>query len=187
LRKGIGGAMAFIPSRIKRHMTDPGEIRMEVTSTAQRAGEIRLNLTSMMDMFTIILVFLLKIYSTHGQLIQPSEYLTLPKSTTEKSADVGLDVIVSLDWVLVNNEPIIRVAEVAKREEFIIPELQTVLKRYAREARRMQLMFGRPFSGRVAIQGDYRLPYRVMARVIATCGQSEFPKMQLMVYQQREG
>ena len=37
--------MAFIPSRIKKHDTNP--------------GKVRLNLTSMMDMFTIILVFLL--------------------------------------------------------------------------------------------------------------------------------
>ena len=59
--------MAFIPSRIKKHDTNPGKVRV--------------NLTSMMDMFTIILVFLLKTYSTEGMLIHPSDSLTLPTST----------------------------------------------------------------------------------------------------------
>ena len=51
--------MAFIPSRSKRHTTD--------------SGDVKLNLNSMMDMFTIILLFLLKVYSTDGQMVQPSE------------------------------------------------------------------------------------------------------------------
>ena len=73
--------MAFIPSHKKKHKTDPGEARLQ--------------LTSMMDMFTIILVFLLKTYSTHGQLINPSEDLTLPSSMTQQMPELGLDVTVS--------------------------------------------------------------------------------------------
>ena len=45
--------------------------------------DVKLNITSMMDMFTIILVFLLKNFSTEGNLT-PADNLTLPKSTVEK-------------------------------------------------------------------------------------------------------
>ena len=75
--------MAFIPSHRKRHKTG--------------SGQIRLQLTSMMDMFTILLVFLLKTYSTHGQLINPSQDLTLPTSNVLNPPEVGLDVTVSSD------------------------------------------------------------------------------------------
>ena len=70
--------MAFIPSHKKRHQDEPGEARLQ--------------LTSMMDMFVIILVFLLKTYSTHGQLINPSQDLTLPSSQVRHPPELGLDV-----------------------------------------------------------------------------------------------
>ena len=160
--------MAFIPSRIKRHDTDP--------------GKMTLNLTSMMDMFTIILVFLLKTYSTEGQLIHPSEFLTLPQSTVQTMPEVALDVSVSKEWVFVNNEPIESIPAIVSQRGLIIAPLQAELLKYANEAKRMETRYGIPFSGKVNIQGDKDIPYRVMVKVMATCGRSEYPNMRLAVY-----
>lgn len=160
--------MAFIPSRIKKHNTN--------------VGEAKLQLTSMMDMFTIILVFLLKTYSTEGSLIQPSEYLTLPKSSVESPAEVALDVVVSKEWIMVNHEPIERIPEVLRSNDLLIPALQAKLVAYAREAKRMQELYGTKFSGKVTIQGDRDIPYRLLVKVMATCGRSEYPNMRLVVY-----
>ena len=162
--------MAFIPSHKKKHKTDPGEARLQ--------------LTSMMDMFTIILVFLLKTYSTHGQLINPSEDLTLPSSITQQMPELGLDVTVSSDWILVNGKPIEQVTNVESQEGFIIPGLEEELSRYAREAERMEEIYGARFSGKVTIQGDKHLPYRLLIKVMATCGQSDYPNMRLVVYRE---
>jgi biopolymer transport protein TolR len=164
--------MAFIPSHRKRHRTS--------------AGEARLQLTSMMDMFTIILVFLLKTYSTHGQLINPSKDLTLPTSTIQRIPELGLDVTVSSDWILVNGKPIERIENVAVQEGYIIPNLQEELLRYSREAERMEEIYGAKFSGKATIQGDKRLPYQLLIKVMATCGQSNFPNMRLVVYREGE-
>ena len=161
--------MAFIPSRIKRHGTDP--------------GEVKLNLTSMMDMFTIILVFLLKVYSTEGQMVQPSQYLTLPKSTVEKHPEVSLDLTVSKEWIVLNDKPVAKVEEVEKSSSLLIPSLQRELLRYANEAEKMQEKYGKQFSGSITIQGDKELPYRVLVKVMATCGKSKYPNMRLLVYQ----
>jgi len=164
--------MAYIPSRIKKHDTDP--------------GKVKLNLTSMMDMFTIILVFLLKTYSTEGMLIQPSEYLTLPKSTIEKSPEVALDLVVSKEWIMVNHEPVIQVNEVIDQKNFSVRPLQEKLNVYSREAKRMEELYGTKFSGKVTIQGDESIPYKLLVKVMATCGKSEYPNMRLVVYQQGE-
>lgn len=160
--------MAFIPSRIKKHDTDP--------------GQIRLNLTSMMDMFTIILLFLLKTFSTEGQLIHPSESLQLPKSTVERSPEVALDVVVSREHILVNEKPVVTMDEVRRQSGFLIPKLQRELKYYAEEARKMEQNFGVKFSGKVTIQGDKRLPYRDLVKVMYTCGHADYPNMRLVVY-----
>lgn len=160
--------MAFIPSRIKKHDTNP--------------GKVKLNLTSMMDMFTIILVFLLKTYSTEGMLIQPSEYLTLPKSNIEQSPEVALDLVISKEWIMVNHEPVIKTAEVEQLNSFIIPSLQEKLNVYAREAKRMEELYGTKFSGKVTIQGDKSIAYKLLVKVMATCGKSSYPNMRLVVY-----
>jgi len=89
--------MAYIPSRIKKHDTNQGQVKV--------------TLTSMMDMFTIILVFLIIQYSTEGVMIQPSDYLTLPFSSVEQAAEVALDLVISKEWVIVNQEPVEKVAD----------------------------------------------------------------------------
>jgi len=164
--------MAFIPSRIKKHDTNP--------------GKVRLNLTSMMDMFTIILVFLLKTYSTDGMLIQPSEFLTLPTSTIEKSPEVALDLVISKEWIMVNHEPVVTVAEVVASGGLIVPGLKEKLEVYAREAKRMEELYGTKFSGKVTIQGDKEIPYQLLVKVMATCGKSDYPNMRLVVYKREK-
>jgi biopolymer transport protein ExbD len=146
------------------------------------SSEVRLQLTSMMDMFTIILVFLLKTYSTHGQLINPSQYLTLPTSLTQHPPEVGLDVTVSSQRILVNGKPIERMENVAIEEQFLIPKLQDELLRYANEAEGMERRHNVKFSGKVTIQGDKRLPYRYLMKVMYTCAQSKYPNMRFVVY-----
>jgi len=160
--------MAFVPSHRKRHKTD--------------SGEVRLQLTSMMDMFTILLVFLLKTYSTHGQLINPSQDLTLPSSVVQHPPELGLDVVVSTDWILVNGKPVERTSTLASLDGYIIPNLQDELLRYAKESEKMEDLYGVKFSGKVTIQGDKHLPYRFLIKVMATCGQSNYPNMRLIVY-----
>ena len=164
--------MAFIPSRIKKHDTNP--------------GKVRLNLTSMMDMFTIILVFLLKTYSTDNMLIQPSEYLTLPSSTVEKSPEVALDLVISKEWVMVNHEPVETVNNILANDGLIIDALHDKLSVYAHEAKRMEELYGTKFSGKVTIQGDKEIPYKLLVKVMATCGKSEYPNMRLVVYKKEK-
>lgn len=136
----------------------------------------------MMDMFTILLVFLLKTYSTHGQLINPSQDLTLPHSKVQQDPELGLDVTVSSDWILVNGKPVIETEDVLTQQGYIVPNLQESLLRYAMEAEKMEEMYGAAFSGKVTIQGDRHLPYRLLIKIMATCGQSDFPNMRLVVY-----
>ena len=160
--------MAYIPSHKKRHNTAPKEARLQ--------------LTSMMDMFVIILVFLLKTFSTQGQLINPSQDLTLPTSAIQHPPELGLDITVSSDWILVNDKPVEKTGSLESLDGFILPGLQQEMLKYAKEAEKMELKYGAKFSGKVTIQGDKNLPYRDLLKVMATCGQSKYPNMRLVVY-----
>jgi biopolymer transport protein ExbD len=161
--------MAYIPSRRKRHDTF--------------VKNAKLNLTSMMDMFTIILVFLLKTYTSEGQLIQPSDTLELPKSTIQTQQETALDLVVSRDEIMVNNAPIIAMDAVRKQKGFVIKPLHNELMYHAKEAKKMEKQLGTKFSGKIVIQGDKSIPYKDLVKVMATCGMSEYPNMRLVVYQ----
>ena len=84
--------MAFAPSRSKKHDT-------------KKEGE--LNMNSMMDMMTIILLFLLKSFSTDGALVAPSQDLTLPTSFQTEKPKKELNVAISQDAIIVNDIPIL--------------------------------------------------------------------------------
>ncbi len=164
--------MAYVPSRIKRHNTF--------------VKKATLNLTSMMDMFTIILVFLLKAYTSEGQLIQPSDTLSLPKSTIKTQSETALNLVVSQDMIMVNDKPVIAMDDVVKQNDFLIAPLQSELLLYANKAKRMEEQFELPFSGKVIIQGDREIQYKDLVKVMATCGMSDYPNMRLVVYQAGE-
>jgi biopolymer transport protein ExbD len=170
--------MAYIPSRIKKHNTGQGQVKV--------------NLTSMMDMFTIILVFLLKTYSTEGQLIQPSDHLELPRSTVTKPTEVALDIVITRREILVNDQAVLIDNRnnpnklIADEYQQIITPLYNRLMVYADEARKMQELFGTKFSGKVIIQGDYRLPFNILVKVMYTCGQAQYGNMRLVVYRKSE-
>ncbi len=165
--------MAFIPSRIKKHKTE--------------MPEAKLNLTSMLDTFTVLLIFLLQIYSTDGQLISPSQFLTLPNSNVDQPPEVGLDVVVSKNMILVNHEKVVTMEDVLANdpkvlENGIIKPLRERLLYYSSQAKKMETDYGVKFSGKVVIQGDKDLPYVELVKVMRTCGVADYPNMRLAVY-----
>ena len=148
-------------------------------------GTVKLNITSMIDMFTLMVVFLLKNYSAQGQLVTPATNLLLPSSSIEKNAGEALSVKVSNTNIMVEN--IIVVDEkgyqaVLAQKDFLIEPLYNVLKKYCDEARKSSEMFKTEFSGKISIQGDVAIPYNMLTRIMYTCGQAGYPVMNLVVY-----
>lgn len=148
-------------------------------------GTVKLNITSMIDMFTLMVVFLLKNYSSQGQLVTPATGLLLPTSSVEKMAEEALSIKVSRNTIMVENEVVIDAATYEKlmsQKEFMIEPLFKVLNKNAEAARKSAAMFKTEFSGKISIQGDVEIPYNILTRVMYTCGQAGYPVMNLVVY-----
>lgn len=149
------------------------------------SDEVKLNITSMMDMFTIILVFLIKNFSTEGAIVTPAENLTLPKSTVERKAKEALSVQISKNTIIVENSTVLdeqAYTTLLEQKEFMVTPLYDALVQYAEESKKMATISGTPFSGDITIQGDVEIPYAVLTRVMYTCGQAGYPNMNLFVY-----
>jgi biopolymer transport protein ExbD len=150
-------------------------------------GTVKLNITSMIDMFTLMVVFLLKNYSSQGQLVTPATGLLLPTSSIEKNAEEALSVKISSNTIMVENEIVIdsvSYASIMSQKDFMIQQLYTVLNQHSLEAKKSSEMFKTEFSGKISIQGDVEIPYNILTRVMYTCGQAGYPNMNLIVYRQ---
>jgi biopolymer transport protein ExbD len=148
-------------------------------------GTVKLNITSMIDMFTLMVVFLLKNYSAQGQLVTPANNLMLPSSSVEKMANEALSVKVSKNTIIVENTTVLDeqgYVQLLAQKEFMIEPLFKVLNERAQESRRQAEKYHTEISGTISIQGDVAIPYNVLTRVMYTCGQAGYPNMNLVVY-----
>ena len=158
---------------------------MHRRSRGRSSGTVKLTLTSMVDMFTLIVVFLLKNYSAQGQMVTPAQGLLLPSSSVEKSAGEALSVKISEKTIMVENDVVVNEAAykaLLVQKDFMIEPLFKVLSEHSKSARKSAEVLKTVFSGRISIQGDVAIPYNVLTRVMYTCGQAGYPVMNLVVY-----
>jgi biopolymer transport protein ExbD len=156
--------MAFQPSRAKKHLE------------GESGG---LNMNAMMDMMTIILLFLLKSFSTEGSLVTPSEQLALPQSHQGEKPKKELNVSVAKDVILVNDKVVFRLENLTE-DMIIIPALYEKLDEYAQQERDLEIEVGKEFNHEVIIQGDKTIPFDLLYKVMYTCSRSDFYKMRLL-------
>src|SRR3954467_5635328 len=86
------------------------ELRREINKKHKEADIDFLNITAMLDMMTIILVFLLKSMSQSSASLPQSSDLTIPKSalTTEASQE-GVAILISKSQIIVDDNPVVPV------------------------------------------------------------------------------
>lgn len=148
--------------------------------------KVSLNLTSMIDMFTILVVFLIKSYSAEGQIVTVSDALTLPESRSQLQIELNLDIVVTNDAIVVDGEPIVAVDEEVLREANPIPVL---VERLSDHLEYTRLMRGNTDEEemKVNIQGDVAVQAILLQRVMSSCAQAGYATQNLTVIKVLEG
>jgi len=147
-------------------------------------GASSLNLNSMMDVMTIVLVFLIKQIDTEGQLVTAAENLVLPNSTSMKvPKEVSLGIVVDQSWVLVDGQQIVQTSIVSEQDSLMVAALDAVLSEKREAEKQAKLARGEPDEGggNVIVQLDKNMSYDVMFKVMATCGISGFTNVAFAV------
>ncbi len=148
----------------------------------RKKGIFTLRLTSMIDMFTILLVFLLKNYSTENQVPMVANDLKLPASTAQKAPETASVVGLTREWVLLDGKKMARVNDVIKSNDLLIKNLYLELKAKRLISERLATYDSKmKFRGEITIQGDKDLPFELLKKVMYTCGQVGYNNMQLAV------
>jgi len=148
----------------------------------KRNTQVALKLTSMIDMFTILLVFLLKSYSAEGQIMSVAPDLRLPESTAQKPPQTTSIIAITNDFILIDGKQVTTVSQVMSNNKFLIPELLNELKKLRNLSEKVgEIHSDMGFTGTISIQGDRELPYLVIKKIMFTCGQVGYNDMLLAV------
>ncbi len=142
--------------------------------SAQEPSEIRPQLTSLIDVMTILLVFLIQNFSSEGQLVTASENLTLPMSSIQTQPEMMVTVSITTDAVLVGGEEVIDLSAFSEESEYLIPKL----------LERMVAEYGRSLSPMMMLQADKELPFNIIKRVAFTCNRAGFSDFSILVFQE---
>lgn len=151
-----------------------------------------LNITSMMDMFTIILVFLLKSYSAEGTILTNADNLVLPNSISKKKPKgVNLQVAITTEMILVDNQAVAPTEDARKipqeNPDPIIAKLEERLAScYAQEQEMVKMGALNQVVGKVIVQVDKNIEFDVLFKVMNTCGKVGYNHMNFAVME-REG
>ncbi|NRB40706.1 MAG: biopolymer transporter ExbD [Pseudomonadales bacterium] len=137
-----------------------------------------LNLTSLMDIFTI-LVFFLMANSGEAQLLKDTETIEMPKSSADKAPRETLVLQVDATTIVIQGKKIALVADVRKLEDDIIPALQKELVYQA--ARKPMTEEEKEVGRAITIQGDKGVPFIILRKLMATSAGSEYRDISLAV------
>lgn len=160
---------------------------MKLTPLAKRAErrernktQLDLNLVSLIDIF-IILIFFLMFNASGVEVLPNTKSVKLPESSADKSPKETVVVLVNDQDILVQGRKVATVAEVMNSGGDVIDALKSELEYHAgRQLIRKQK--AESAGGKaVTIIGDKQIPYRLLRKVMVSCARADYSNISFAV------
>ncbi|HJL17618.1 MAG TPA: biopolymer transporter ExbD [Sandaracinaceae bacterium LLY-WYZ-13_1] len=155
--------------------------------------EQALNIYPLMDVMTILLVFMIMQFAAETSQVMQSAELQIPYSTSEADLESALSVTISRTEISVDGNQVLTlrngIVDPSHKQGggtgFLITPLHNVMirQRDTQKALEQATAGQRPFTGTVQIIADKRTPFRTLSEVIYTLGQAEFSNLHFVVLQ----
>jgi biopolymer transport protein ExbD len=141
----------------------------------KKSGYAGLNLTPMVDMFTIIVIYLLQNFSQDGDILFMSKEIQLPSITSKVQLQRAPVVSISADSVMVDGQKVIETAELTRDATMNVPALEEVMQEKKRNIQQSsQMLSGDGFKGLVNVQADKGVKFQVLKKVMFACNVAGF-------------
>jgi biopolymer transport protein ExbD len=167
-------------SRIKAALSEDGDVS-------------HLNITAMMDMMSILLVFMLKQFAV-AQAAMSTGDVQLPRSNSDIKPVPAVNVTVTKQAVIVEGEGVVSIRNgtvdpSSKRDGangyYITPVVDT-LQKHANRLKKLEALGSAPFDHTILLLVDKNTPYRLVTEVLYSAGQAEFRNYRLVVLSTNE-
>ncbi len=140
-------------------------------------GGASINLVSLMDIFTILVFFLL-VNSSDVQNLPSTKDIQLPKSVAEQRPKETIFILISDTDLLVQGRPIARVQDILSNSDNMIPALKKELEY---QASRSNIPAEKEARREITIMGDKNIPYRLLKKIMITCNSVNYNNISLAV------
>src|SRR5512138_647371 len=138
----------------------------------RRAVNADLNVVPMVDMMTMLVIFLLQQFSATGEIIFMQKDIKLPEANHGQMIEVAPVVAINAEEIAVTGQKVAMLADLERDSGYLnIPGLE---ERLRDEKKRWEFIHqqdpDKKWDGIVNIQADQKVPFRIVKRVMYSCG-----------------
>lgn len=154
----------------------------------KKKSVFEIDITSLLDILTILLVFLLQSYNSSGVIINVPKGIELPRSASDSINNFGVNVQVSKSQIWVDDTEVLNVESSDQGQVFdeggrrIIPLYNELVKvkETIKQSEKLSPQ-AKKFSGIANLVVDKSLKYSYLKRVMYTCAAAGFKEFKFVV------
>lgn len=150
--------------------------------TKRNAG---LNMVSLMDIFTILVFFLL-VSSSSVQDLPNTKQIKLPESIADQLPKETVVIVVGDGDIVVQGRKVAAIADVINSKSPEIEPLKQELVRLAGRQFKAKTADGKPIPREVTIMGDKRIPFKLLKKIMLTCARANYGNISLAVLRKQD-
>ena len=154
--------------------------RMQAHHARKSDRNASLNMVSLMDIFTILVFFLL-VNATNAEVLPSPKNVILPSASSEKAPARNLVIAVNAENISIQGDPVISVKAAMSSKSKTIKPLFTALRRLALKSKNITDKKG------VTIMGDKQIPYVLLKKIMLTCAGAAYTNLSFAVTQKSAG
>ncbi|MCW8193666.1 biopolymer transporter ExbD [Proteobacteria bacterium 005FR1] len=155
--------------------------RIKRMGRAKRKGSAVLNLTSLMDVFTILVLYLL-VNQSSVEVVEPPKDVQLPDSVAESKPRQTILMTVSPDQVAIQGEPLLRTDDVLTGDDDLVSPLKSRLESIKGSA--LGLNAGtEDRNNEITIMAHREVPFKILKELMTVCTSVGYTKISLAVNQ----
>jgi biopolymer transport protein ExbD len=158
-------------------------LQKKAAKKAARRGAVeeqaKLTITSLMDIISIIVVYLLKTYGSDPVMISPAQGQKVPMSVADAPIQDGVAVYVSTRDISFGDKKLVQLTDdgdidPAVVNNHLIGPLFDVMAEEADKAKQMAEVRNTEWAARVILVGDQKIKFKTLVDVMYTAGRAEY-------------
>lgn len=162
-------------------MNDKNRRMKRMSRNRNKLASGGLNLVSLMDVFTILVFFLL-VNSSSSDVMEPPRQIKLPDSIVETKPRETVIVMITPEQVLVQGYPVVATQDVIDSKAPVIAEVKQRLLAQQKKVIGISTKTVAE-SKEVTVLAHRTVPFHLMKKVMASCTSAGYGKISLAVIQ----
>ena len=150
--------------------------RMQQHHARKNDRNASLNMVSLMDIFTILVFFLL-VNATNAEVLPAPKNITLPSASSEKAPKRNLVIAVNNNVISLQGKPVVSIKSAMNTTSKTIKPLFDSLRKLAVKSKNITDKSG------VTIMGDKKISYALLKKIMLTCAGAEYTNLSFAVNQ----